>query len=103
MDLGIDFGSATVAGVSLVALVLLVVEGAKQFGVTGKASLGLAIGLGQLLLGIFAAIERELIPAVALPWIEVAVYAVAGGLFVGLGASGLYDLLGRSGLIKPRS
>ncbi len=103
MDIGIDFGTAAVGGVSLVALVLLVVEGAKQLGVTGKASLVLSITLGALLLGLFAAIERGLVPVGAIPWIEVIVYALGGGLTVGLGASGLYEILGRTGLVKPKA
>jgi len=99
-NLGIDYGSASVAGVSVVLLVLLVVEGAKQFGVTGKASLGLSVGLGAILLALYAAIERQLIPTAALPWIEVVFYAVGGGLTVGLAPSGLYNLLKRMNVLK---
>lgn len=102
MDIGIDYGTAAIGGVSLVVLILLVVEGAKRLGITGKASLGLSIGLGVVVLGLFAAIERELVPLGAIPWIEVFVYALGGGLTIGLGASGLYEFLGRTGIVKPR-
>lgn len=98
--IGVDYSQATIAGVSLVALALLVVEGAKQFGVTGKASLALAMGFGAVVTGLYAAIERGLVPTGALPWVETAVYALGGMLVIGLGSSGLYELLKRSGLVK---
>lgn len=86
-----DFETATIGGVTLFLLILGLVEAAKQFGITGKGSLVLSIVLGAFFLGLFKALEAQLVPAVAIPWIEVVVYGLGGGLAV----SGLYDLAKR--------
>ena len=86
----------TIAGISLLLLIPGVVECAKAFGVKGKASLGLSVGLGVFFFGLAQAIGGGLIPAAWLPWVEVAVYGLAGGLAV----SGYYDLANRTGILR---
>ncbi len=85
----------TIAGVSLLLLIPGIVECAKGFGVQGKASLGLSVGLGVFFFGLAQAIGGGLVPATWLPWVEVAVYGLAGGLAV----SGYYDLAKRTGVL----
>jgi len=76
-----------VGGISVAALIFGIVEAAKQFGVTGKWSQALAMVLGFLFIGLAQAISQGLIPAEALPWIELVVTALAGAL----AANGWYD------------
>jgi hypothetical protein len=82
------FDGVLLAGVSVAALILGIVEAAKKFGVTGNGSFALALVLGVALFGLSKAIELGLIPPEALPWIEVAVFGLGGSLAV----TGLYDL-----------
>ena len=86
--MGVDFGSLSIGGVTLLALVIGIVEASKRFGAKGKACEALALGLGFVFVGLASAIEREMVPVAAVPWIEV----VALGLGGGLAATGLYDL-----------
>ncbi len=86
-----NYQDAAIGGVSLFLLVLGLVEAAKQFGVTGKGSMLLSILLGGALFGMFKASEGALIPADVLPWLEVIVYGLGGGLAV----SGLYDFVNK--------
>jgi len=83
-----DFSAFTIGGMSVLILTLGIVEAAKRFGVTGRWSEALAIGLGATLVGLAQAIQKDLIPAVALPWIEIVVVGIGGGL----AATGVYDL-----------
>lgn len=83
------FDNVLLAGVSVFALVLGIVEAAKRFGVTGNGSFALALALGTALFGLSKAIELGLIPPDALPWIEVAVFGLGGSLAI----TGLYDLM----------
>jgi len=69
----------------LIAIIAGIVESAKQFGVNGKASLGLSLGLG-VVLGILFELQY-MYPDIT-PWLKV----VVGGLVTALAASGLYDL-----------
>ena len=78
-----------IAGISVAALILGIVEAAKEFGVQGNASRALALGLGVFFVGLAQAISEGLIPAEALPYVELVVTAVAGGL----AAMGYYDFL----------
>jgi hypothetical protein len=78
----------SIAGVSIALLIVGIVEAAKEFGVTGKWSRALALALGVLFVGLAQAISGGLIPAGALPWVELIVTALAGGL----AAMGYYDL-----------
>lgn len=81
------------AGVSFVAIVLGIVEAAKEFGVKGRWSLALAMIVGLLLFGLGGAIEGALVPADCMPWIEATVKAIAGSLAV----AGFYRLSKRVG------
>lgn len=79
--------SFTVAGVSIAVLIFGIVEAAKEFGVTGKWSQVLALFLGMFFVGLSQAIGAGMIPATVLPWVELVVTAIAGGL----AAMGYYD------------
>jgi len=74
--------------VQVVLLVLGIVEAAKRFGVNGKASEALALGIGVVLFGVASAIEAGLIPDAAVMYIIIAARAIAGAL----AATGYYDL-----------
>lgn len=92
MGLGMDFGQVMIGGVLLIPLVMGWMEVAKRhFGLSGRALVATAIVALLLFGGIAGAIEEELIPALAMVWIRVVVYALAFAL-VGLAGMGLYDL-----------
>lgn len=84
-----NFQDAAIGGVSLFLLILGLVEAAKKFGIQDKGSTLLSIALGVVLFGFFQASQLGLIPADVLPWIEVLVYGLGGGLAV----TGLYDFV----------
>lgn len=88
-----------IAGVSLLLLVPGIVEAAKAFGVGGKGSLALALGLGLVFCSLAQAIVVGLVPAAWLPWIEVVVYGLAGSLSL----TGYYDLVDRTGVLHKRA
>ena len=73
---------------ALLLLIPGVVETAKEFGVSGKASLALSLILGMFFVGLAQAIAQGLVPEMALPWINIAVVGIGGAL----AASGYYDL-----------
>lgn len=77
-----------IGGIAVAVFILGIVEAAKEFGVQGKASRALALGLGVFFVGLAGAISQGLIPAEAVVWVELAVTAIAGGL----AAMGYYDL-----------
>lgn len=77
----------TIGGITVIALIFGLVEVAKGFGVTGRASQVLALVLGFVLVGVSQAISGELIPANIVPWVKLVVTSLAGSL----AAMGLYD------------
>jgi len=87
MDL-INYGNLAIAGVSLLPLVLGWVEAAKKLGVKSNGSFIMAVVLGVVFTALHQAMASSLIPAAALPWIEVAVVGLGGGV----AATGLYDI-----------
>lgn len=80
-----------IGGIAVAALIVGIVEAAKEFGVEGKASRALALGLGFIFVGLAYGINEALIPDVAVPFIVWFVTALAGAL----GAMGYYDLAKR--------
>lgn len=78
-----------IGGISVALLIIGIVEAAKEFGVNGKGSRALALSLGILFVGLSQAIVQDLIPPDFLPWINLGVTAVAGGL----AAMGYYDFV----------
>ena len=78
----------SIAGIAIIPLVLGLVQFAKKLGVNGNGSMVLAVVLGFFFSGLMYAGQTGLIPAEALPWVELVVFALAGGL----SAAGLYDL-----------
>ena len=92
LDLGFDLGSVALGGVLLIPLIIGLVEFFKGQGLAGKRQIQLAAFLlGVPGLGVAGAIEEGLIPIAALPWIRVAIWALAGGV-AACAAMGLYDL-----------
>ena len=77
-----------IAGVAILPLILGIVEFLKEFGVQGKYSRLAAVALGFVFYGLLYANESGLMPAAAMGWVNLVVFALAGGL----GAAGLYDL-----------
>jgi len=77
-----------IGGISVAALIIGVVEAAKEFGVEGKSSRALALGLGVFFVGSAQAISQGIVPVEAVPYVELGVTAIAGGL----AAMGYYDL-----------
>lgn len=77
-----------IAGVGVAALIVGLVEFAKKFGVEGRSLSALAFGLGVVLTAIAYGIDTGLIPVGAVPYVEWAVVAIAGGP----AAMGFYDL-----------
>jgi hypothetical protein len=73
---------------ALLLLIPGIVETAKKFGLAGNASLGLSLVLGAFFVGLAQAIAQGLVPAAALPWLNVVLVGVGGAL----AASGYYDL-----------
>jgi hypothetical protein len=88
-----DFQTIAIGGVALVYLIPRLVEFIKVVtGVAGKARVwALAGGLGFVLAALAAAIDQQLIPAVALPWVNVAMVGL-GGLVAACAAIGDYEL-----------
>lgn len=76
-----------IGGVAVAALILGIVEAAKQFGVEGKGSQVLALVLGFVFVGLAQAIRQEMIPPNVLPYVELVVVSLAGSL----SAMGFYD------------
>ena len=81
----------SIAGVSIALLIVGIVEAAKEFGIAGKWSRALALTLGVFFVGLAQAIAGEMIPVVVLPWVELVVISLAGGL----AAMGYYDFIKR--------
>ena len=87
-----DFDVA-IGGVALLALIPGIVECLKQFGVSGKGNIVVALVSGALLFGAAGAIERGLMPSNVIPWVELGVSSLAGGLT----ACGYYSMAKRAG------
>ncbi len=82
------FADLAIGGIGVIVLVLGIVEACKGIGVTGKASQGLALGLGFGFVALASAIEQGLVPAEWVPYIEIGVKGLGGAL----AATGIYDL-----------
>ena len=78
-----------IGGIGIAALIFGVVEAAKGFGISGKGSQVLALMLGFTFVGLTQAITNGIISTNLVPYIELVVTALAGGL----AASGYYDFV----------
>ena len=74
--------------VGVILLVLGLVEAAKQFGVSGKGSFALALGLGFVFAAYLEALAQGFIPPIVQSAVSILVVGIGGGL----AATGLYDL-----------
>ena len=73
------------------ALIVGIVEAAKEFGIEGKGSRILACVLGFFFYGLSFAMDQLLIPEVAFPYIKLVVFALSGSI----AAMGYFDLIKR--------
>ena len=81
-----------IAGVGL-SLIPGLVEFSKKFGVRDAAAEALTVGLGCVFTGTAVAIQSALIPPAAVPYIELGVLGIAGGLSI----AGYYKLVKSAG------
>lgn len=77
-----------IGGIVIAALIVGIVEAAKEFGLSGNGPRWLALGLGLVFTSLAYGIDSGLIPEVAHPYIVWAVTAIAGAV----AAMGYYDL-----------
>jgi len=92
MDLGFDFQSLAIGGVALIPLVLGLVEFSKKLGVQGNWCVFESFVLAAVFGMLAYAIDAELIPLAAVPWISMVVVGLGCGVF-GLAATGIFDLV----------
>lgn len=76
-----------IGGIAVAGLIFGIVEAAKSFGVEGNGSRALALFLGFFFVGLAYAMQEEIIPVVAIPYIKLVVTALAGAL----ASNGWYD------------
>jgi len=89
-DWGLPLTIAELAGLVVVVVPIVIgcVQAAKRFGVEGKASFALALGLGLVIGGLVVAASLGVLPG----WAGIVIVIVLGGLLAGLAATGIYDL-----------
>lgn len=80
-----------IGGIGVAVLIMGIVEAMKQFGVEGKGSQALALGLGFFFVGLAYGISEALIPELYVPYIVWFVTSLAGAL----AAMGYYDFAKR--------
>jgi hypothetical protein len=78
----------TIGYVVIAALIVGIVQAAKEFGIQGKASRVLVLVLGVFFAGLAEVVSRGLISAEYVVWVELFVTVIASGL----AAMGYYDL-----------
>ena len=84
-----DFDQFLIAGVSPLILVPGLVQFIKSAtGIKDKAAEVLTVATGTFMIGLAYALNSNLIPTVAVPWINLTVVAIAGGLAI----AGYYKL-----------
>lgn len=88
-----DFNLFEIGGISVIVLVIGIVEAAKKWGVSGRGCQVMAMTLGAVLIGLSQALTQGLIPETAIPWINIVVLGLGGGL----AASGVFDVLKKNG------
>ena len=86
-----DISKLAIGGVAIIPLVAGLVEFSKRLNVKGNALLVEAFVLGAVFAAIAGAISLDLIPALAVPWIQVVFIGLAGGV-AGAATTGLYDM-----------
>ena len=78
------------------ALIVGIVEAAKEFGVKDQGSRILACFLGFLFYGLSFALDQALIPETAHIWIKLVVFSLSGSM----AAMGYFNLGKRANIIK---
>jgi hypothetical protein len=95
-----DVTKLAIGGVAIIPLVAGLVQFSKRLKVQGNALLVEAFVLGVVFAATAGAISLDLIPALAVPWIQVAFIGLAGGV-AGAATTGLYDLA--KSLLRPQT
>lgn len=90
-----DFNLFEIGGISVIVLVIGIVEAAKKWGLNGGGCQALAMALGTVFVGLSQAISQGMIPEAVIPWINIVVLGLGGGL----AASGLFDVIRNK--VKP--
>jgi len=76
-----DVTTIVIGGVGLSYLLPRLIEFLKVLGLKGKPAIwGVAFGLGISFAGVASAISQGLVPVAALPWVNVAVMGLVGGV-----------------------
>jgi len=83
-----EFANLAIGSVLVIPLVLGLVQFFKKFGLDGNWNIVASVLLGIFFGGIAYGIDQSLLPALWIPYIKWAVFALS----VGLGAGGLYDV-----------
>jgi len=78
-------------GVSLIPLIIGLVQFSKKLGLKDQGCIIMAFCLGIGFVGVGSAVSQGLIPASAIPWVNTAIGALAGGV-VAMASVGLYDV-----------
>lgn len=91
----LDFSSLAIGGVALIPLIVGLIEFSKSLGIKGAWLKAEAFALGVAFISAWAMIEIGLMPAVAGPWVTVAVIGLGGGVVAALASMGGYDLIKR--------
>ena len=92
MDSGFDYQSLAVGGVAVIPLVLGLVQFSKKLGVKGNWCIVEAFVLAMLFGMVAFAVEAQLIPIGAVPWVTMVMVGLGCGVF-GLATTGLFDLV----------
>ena len=87
----IDFETVAIGGVNLILVVIGLMQFAKRLGLHGNALVIVAFAGLVVFGGVAGAMAEDLIPAPALPWIRVAIYALGFAVY-GMTAMGLYEV-----------
>jgi len=85
-----DLGNLAINGISVAALIMLVVQALKSFGITNTKTIqAIAFSLGVILVGLNYGMQNGLIGEQVSVYINWIVYALMGGL----SAMGLFDFV----------
>jgi len=87
-----DFSKLAIGGVAIIPLIAGLVQVSKGLGLGGYWLKVEAFILGAIFAGLAGAMSFDLIPILAIPWIQVAFIALGGGV-AGAATTGLYDMI----------
>lgn len=85
----VNLENLAIGGVEIVILIFGIVEFCKEFGIEGKRSRLLQFVLGFFFVGLFSAIEAEMVPAEWLPYVVLTIKCLGGAIAAG----GFYEFV----------